>query len=174
MAVTSTYEGSLSLRLEALAKLAGDYDGLKRALVQINRTFAPAGGSAPTISGFLFGTATVTTTPTDVLLAHATDPLQGLGDATYPDGFTVAGAKLKGLWLRNNDTVDAVLVERAAANGLPVFDAAGDGISIPAGGEVWLYLPAGTAALSTGSNDALTLTAAAGTCSLEILAIYGP
>lgn len=172
MATTTVYSGTLTLKALARVAFSGDSTGGRTAEETINLIFAAAGGTDPTLSGFLKGTVTVAAG--DILLAHATDPFQGMGDATYSDGFTVAGAKLKLIVCRNAHATASITVSRAASNGLPIFAAAGDGITIPPGGFFCLYLPTGTAALTTGSNDALTLAPSAGSPTLEVTAFYGP
>ncbi len=109
----------------------------------------------------------------DLLLAHATDPLQGMGDAAYAPGFTVASSKLKTLVIQNTDSTDSITVARGAANGLPVFDAASDAITLAPGDFFIYHKKAGTAALTTGSNDKLTISVSAGSPTFEIMAIYG-
>lgn len=172
MATTTVYSAALSLKALARAAFSGDSTGGRTIEETLNLTFAAAGGSDPTISGFLKGTVTVAAG--DLLLAHATDPFQAMGDAGYSDGFTVAGSKIKLLIIRNSDATRSITVARAAANGLPIFDTAGDSVTIPPGGVFLFYLPTGTAALTTGSNDALTLTPSAGNPTAEVTVFYGP
>lgn len=172
MAVTTTYSGSLSIALRLAAALSGDRTGSEVASASDSLTFAAAGGDAPTLSGFLSGTATAAAG--DWLLAHATDPLQGMGDAGYSEGFTVAGAKLKLLYVKNNDSTNSVTIARGATNGLPLFDAASDSITLAPGDIFLFFKKAGGAALTTGSNDKLTLSVSAGAPSLTVIAAYGP
>lgn len=173
MALTTTYSGSLSLAIALRSAFGGDYSGGQEAEERLSVTFAAAGGTAPTLSGFLMGTADAAAG--DWLLAHATDPFQGMGDATYSAGFTVAGTKLKLLYIKNEDATNSVTIIRGAANGLPIFAAAGDGLTILPGGVLLLYDPAGlTAALTTTSNDKLTLSVSGGSPDLTVLCGYGP
>lgn len=139
--------------------------------------YAAAGGTAPTVSGWVRGTLLVEAAD-DWLMAHASDPFQDHGDAEYSPDFTVAGSKLKTLVVYNDPNADSpgdVTVARAASNGLPIFAAAGDAITLPPGGFLIWHNPDGTAALTTTSNDALTVTPEASTDpELEVFAIYGP
>jgi hypothetical protein len=163
----------LALQIALRAAYSGDRDGGEEARAALSVAFAPTGGTAPTLSGFLKGT--VAAAAGDLLLAHATDPLQGMGDARYSEGFAVAGTKLKLLFIQNNDPTNSVTIIRGAANGLPIFAAAGDGLTILPGGVLFLYDPAGlTAALVSGSNDKLTASVSGGTPSCEIICGYGP
>jgi hypothetical protein len=134
--------------------------------------FAAAGGTAPTLSGFLKGI--LTTAAGDILLAHATDPFQSMGSAEYSPGFTVASSKLKLLVIRNTHASISFAVARKSTNGLPIFDAASDAVTVTAGGCFVYYNPAGTAALTTGSNDALTITPVSGNPTAVLSAFYGP
>ena len=172
MATTYAYSGSSAISLQANVAFSGDYSGNQRAERAVTRTYAAAGGTAPTISGFLNGQLTVAAG--DILLAHATDPFQGMGDAAWAEGFTVAGSKLKALYLRNCDTTRSIVVARGAANGLPIFDAAGDSITLQPLGTYFMEWPSGLAALTTGSNDKLTLTPSAGNPLMDLMAVYGP
>lgn len=174
MAVTTAYAGNLTLDITGTATLGGDAAGTQRipALAKAI-TFAASGGTAPTIAGWMYGTGTFTGAVT-CLLAHATDPLVGAGDAGYSIGFTVASSKLKLLYIENTHASIALTIARAATNGLPIFDTAGDSVPLAAGDILCLYVKAGTAALTTGSNDGLTITpgSSGGTCT--IIALYGP
>lgn len=171
MAVTPTFSGThVSYPSFRIAK-SGDKGGADTYDEQVSVTWAVTGGTAPTGEGVLNGSLSVTGAQ-DILLAHATDPLQACGDSTYSEGFAPAGKKLKYLRIRNTHATASLKVERGT-NGLPVFDATGDSITIPAGGYVEWYFPAGTAALTTGSNDKLTLTPSTGTMTGEIIAVYG-
>ena len=104
---------------------------------------------------------------------HATDPFGTMGDAQYSDGLAPAGKRLKLLYLRSDPANTAsVTVVRAASNGLSLFSAAGAGVTLTPGGSlVWEDL-AGIGPLTTGSNDALTLTPSAGTPAVTLLAVY--
>ena len=172
MSVTTTYSGSVSLALRLAAALSGDRTGSEVATASDSITFAAAGGDAPTLSGFLSGTAAAAAG--DWLLAHATDPLQGMGDAAYSEGFAVAGTKLKLLYIKNNNSTNSATIARGATNGLPLFDTAGDSITLAPGDIFLFYKKAGTAALTTGSNDKLTVSVSGGTPSLTVVAAYGP
>ena len=174
MATTVTYSGRTLLEISLRAAYSGERSGGEEAEDKVSVTFAAAGGTAPTLSGFVEGVITATTTPTNILVAHASDPFQGLGSAEYSRGFAPASAKLKLIYFRNTDDTDSVTIARAAANGLPIFDAAGDAITLAPGEVFLLYRKAGTAALTTGSNDALALTASANTPEVFCILGYGP
>ncbi len=172
MATTNTYSGQSALSLSANVAFSVDTTGNRRCSRSVTHTYAVAGGTAPTISGFLSGQITVAAG--DILIAHATDPFQGMGDSVYSDGFTVAGSKLKALYLRNCDETKTIIIARGAANGLPIFEAANDAITLQALGTFFMEWPAGLAALTTGSNDKLTLTPSAGNPLMDFTAFYGP
>jgi len=173
MATTVTYSGVMRLAVELIGRFTVDTTGGRTAKTDQTINWSAAGGSDPTLAGFLAGTVSVAGA-TDLLLAHATDPFQGGGDAAYSDGFTVAGSKLKLLWIRNTHATGSLTVARKATNGLPVFDAASDAVTIQPGGIWMTYLPTGTAALTTGSNDGLTVTPSSGTVTAEVVVAYGP
>ena len=172
MAVTTTYSGTVQLAINFNCAFSGDRDGSEAAAYRLLTTFAASGGTAPTISGFLKGT--ITAAAGDILLAHATDPLQSMGDAGYSEGFTVASTKLKFLYIENLDTTNTITISRGTTNGLPIFNAADDAITLAAGDFFCYYKKAGTAALTTGSNDKLTIAVGGGSPTATIIAAYGP
>lgn len=174
MAIVTSYSGSLTLALQLLCAYSGERTGSEQADDRVSVQFDPAGGDAPTLSGFLEGVAAVTNTPTDLLLAHATDPLQGLGSARYSEGFSVASSKIKVIHFRNEDATNSVIIARAAANGLPLFEDDEDALRLGPGDFLTLTRKAGLAALTTGGNDALTVVTSAGTASLRLIVGYGP
>jgi hypothetical protein len=97
-----------------------------------------------------------------------------MGDATYPAGFAPSGThKIKMLFIRNNDATNTVTLSRGTTNGLPIFNAADDAITLAAHDFFLYYKEAGTAILTSGSNDKLTVAIGGGTPSCDILVIYG-
>lgn len=173
MATTYTYSGTRLLALHANVTATGDQQGTMEASVSTSRSFAPAGGDAPTVSGYLKGNLTVSGSG-DIALAHASDPLGSYGDSGYSPGFTVAGTKIKAFLFRNTDATNNITVTRKAATGCPIFGAAGDAVTLGPGDVLYLEFAAGTAALTSGANDALTLAPGAGSPTAEILVAYGP
>lgn len=175
MATTRTYSGALQFFPRFQMALSGDAAGGAETppTLRLAQTWNDAGGDDPSLSGWLYGEITVSAG--DILLAHATDPFGSMGDAVYSDGLTVAGKKLKLLYLRNTDDANSVTVARKSSNGLPIFAAASDAIVLSPGSS-FLYTDLGgdvAGALTTGSNDALTLTPSAGNPVLALLAVYG-
>lgn len=174
MALGISYSGNLNLEMLLGVAFSTDAGGSKTARRVIEIAFAAAGGDAPTISGWVNGTVSLSAA-TDLLLAHATDPFQGIGDSGYSDGFTPAGAKIKAVIIRaSTANTGTVKIERSTLNGAPLFDTANDSVTLQAGGLFVLTFPTGTAALTTGTNDALTLTPSTGTQAADITIIYGP
>lgn len=173
MAASYTVTGSLQISMQANASGSGDVAGTLQCSESDAFTFASAGGTAPTISGWVNGELSLSSA-TDLLVAHATDPFQGAGDASYfPPGFSVASSKLKAIRIKNTHASASCDVQMGASNGLPIFKAASDGLTLAPGDEFVLFIKAGTAALTTTSNDKLTLTPSA-SCTLEVTLIYGP
>lgn len=168
-----TYEGSLGLFLNATATADGDpVSGVHKLAQSLEAALAASGGTAPTISGFLAGE--IVAAAGDLLLAHDTDPFQGMGSSTYSAGFSPASSKIKALFIKNTDATNTITIARAASNGLPVFDTAGDSITLAAGDCFFYFKKAGTAALTTGSNDALTISVGGGAPTADVVVIYGP
>lgn len=168
-ATTYTFSGKYNMTLEGKLLFGGDKAGEEKVTATQGISLTPS--TAPTITGFLKGTFSVSG-GTDLLLAHATDPLQGAGDAQYSSGFTVAGSKIKLLYIEV--LTGAILtVARASSNGLTLLSAASDAIPLTIGDILQIYRKAGGDALTTGSNDALTLTPSAGTITGTIVVLYG-
>lgn len=174
MALTTAYSGSLQKVISFTNSFSGDRDGTEAAAYRIQTTFAAAGGTAPTISGFLKGN--IVAAAGDILLAHATDPFQAMGDAVYSTGFTVASSKLKYIYIEHTDTSgsNTITIARKTSTGLPIFDTAGDSVTLSPGDYFERLMKAGTAALTTGSNDGLTISISGGTPGALIICAYGP
>lgn len=173
MATTRMLSGSVLWEPKFRISFGGDFGGGQETpTLRHLETWNHEGGAAPALSGWLFGTLAVSSG--NLLLAHATDPFGAMGDAQYSDGLTPAGKRLKLLYLRSDPANSAsVTVVRAASNGLPIFSAAGAGITLTPGGKLVWEDPTGIGPLTTGSNDALTLTPSAGTPAITLLAVYG-
>lgn len=177
MADTWTGRGRLLLELEFLLRGSVEVGG---SLIigpggkwSISQDWDASGGTAPTFAAGFYGVGAAAAG--DLLLA-ASDPLQGMGSATFkPPGVTVSGAlKLKLFALRNNDTTNSITLTRGAANGVPnIFTAAGDGMDIAAGGVFLWTHKEGTAVITTTSNDKLTIAVSGGTPAFEILCLFG-
>lgn len=165
MATTVTYDGSLSIEDQFRALFTVEFEGSEVAKVASRSTLT-------TIAGFFKGAFTVAAG--DFLLAHASDPLQGMGDAAYTLNFTVASKKLAYLYLKNTHASISWSFARGAANGLTLFDAASDAITLKAGAEFRMadFTNGITSALTTGSNDKLTITPASGSPTGTIVAVY--
>lgn len=168
MSTTRTHSGTLKIDSVARVMQTGDEEGTLEGRHLKNVTYSAAGGSAPTISGYLVGTVSPAI-GTDYLLAAATAPF-----GAYAPGFVVAGTKIKEIIFYNTDTTYSVVVARKAANGAPILDATLDSVTLQPGAQFVLTFPAGTAALTTGSNDGITLTPSGGTPAVFILVKYGP
>lgn len=172
MATTNAYSGNSAVTLTAQAAFSGDTSGNRRASLSVTRTYAASGGTAPTVSGFLRGLVTVAAG--DILLAHASDPFGAMGDSTWYDGFAPASSKLKALLLKNCHASIGITVSRGAANGLPFLAAASDAFYLQPNGLFFMEWPDGLAALTTGSNDKITLAPDSGNPTMELMAVFGP
>jgi hypothetical protein len=173
MATTRVLSGSILWEPKFRLAFGGDFGGGQETpTLRHLENWSHDGGAAPTLSGWLYGTLAVSVGT--LLLAHATDPFAGMGDAQYSEGLAVAGKRLKLLYLRADPANAAsVTIERASSNGLEIFTAAGSGIILAPGGRLIWEDPLGIGPLSTGTNDALTLTPDSGTPAVTLLAVYG-
>jgi hypothetical protein len=173
MAVTNVVSGSLSLALTLRRVASGDESGTVLSQISETRNFGATASLPETIEadGYLYGT--VVAAAGDWLLAHASDPFQGMGDATYSGGFAPAGKKVKAICIVNNDTANSVTLTPKTGNPFLLLGAAGDLITIQPGGVFLLTIPEGSAALTTTTNDGITVAVEGGTPSLEVLIAYG-
>lgn len=167
MATTNTPSGTISLTASLFNTFTGDSTGNRSQQVSVTKLLDSV--NTP-IAGFFKGEAIAAAG--DWLLAHASDPLSGMGDAAYSDGFTVSGKKLTLLLIVNKDATNSITITRKTAAGLPIFEADGDAIIIKAGGIFMYFNPTGTAALTTTVNDGLTIAVSGGTPACDVMAAY--
>lgn len=102
------------------------------------------------------------------LSASATEDLDLAGSLTDVFGNTITFARIKLVMVTaaaaNTNNVN---VTRPAANGVPLFLAAGDGIPIrPGGGNIWWAPDSTGVAVTAGTGDLLTFTNSAGSTSV--------
>lgn len=102
------------------------------------------------------------------LSASATEDLDLAGVLASPFGATQTYVELRAILISaaaaNTNNVN---VQRAAANGVPLFLAAGDGLPVPPGGVFMWSCPAdGKVAVTAGTGDLLTITNSAGSTSV--------
>lgn len=175
MAVTATPSGSFSLSVALQNALSGDQGGTATLSASVARTLKVS-ATAPEIEvgGGWYGVATTTTTPTTIQLAHATDPLQGLGNAAPAQGYTPATHKLCAIYMENQSATVTVTVIAAATNTLAGCGWAASDVmwSLQPYGVFGGTFPAGSTALTAGSNDGVTLTASATTADVKIVCLF--
>lgn len=88
--------------------------------------------------------------------ASATDSLDLAGVLTDPFGATLTFARIKGLLIAaNSANTNNVNVTRPASNGVPLFLAAGDGISVPPGGLFTWFAPTAAGVVVTAATGDL-------------------
>lgn len=104
--------------------------------------------------------------------ASATDSLDLAGGGLLdPQRNTLVFARIKALWVRaqsTNNAANNVVVTRPAANGVPLFAAAGDAIALRAG-EVftWSSPTAAGVVVTAGTGDLIDFVNSAGTNSVD-------
>ncbi|HSL51981.1 MAG TPA: hypothetical protein VK878_23165 [Candidatus Deferrimicrobiaceae bacterium] len=105
------------------------------------------------------------------IAASATDSLDLAGGGLLdPQRNTLVFARIKALYVRAsaaNNAANNVVVTRPAANGVPLFTAAGDSLALRAG-EVftWISPTASGVAVTAGTGDLLDFVNSAGTNSV--------
>lgn len=113
---------------------------------------------------------------TRTLLASATEDIDLAGSLTDALGAALTFVKIKHI-LVNAATANTnnVNVTRPAANGVPIFLAAGDGVPVQPGGTfVWNTPTAAGVAVTAGTADLITITnSAAGTSVTYDIIIIG-
>ena len=105
---------------------------------------------------------------TRTLAASGTEDLDLAGVLTDPVGATLTYARVKLIYVTaaagNTNNVN---VTRPAANGVPLFLAAGDGLAVKPGGMfAWAAPDATGVAVTAGTGDLLTFTNSAGSTSV--------
>ncbi len=175
-ATTYTYSGQLTLAASFAVLFGGDTSGSASGSINTQSvTFATDGGTAPTISGWVYG-ATVIAAAGNWLIADP-DPFQGQGDSIFSPGFTMGTThKVKLFIIINNDPTNSITIINGAMAGTTLFDgSASHGTTVEPGGVHLTYDAAGTrsGALTTTTNDKLTLSVGGGSPSLEVLIGYG-
>lgn len=101
---------------------------------------------------------------TRTLAASGTETLDLAGSLTDATGQTLTFAKIKVVFFRAADgNTNSVQVTRPASNGVALFMAAGDGISLLPGGKfVWWSPNATGVTVTAGTGDLITVTNSAG------------
>ena len=153
----------MSVSATIKASVSGSQSGAKD-LGTVSFPFALAANSS-LADGTGAGQADVLFTDSRTLAASATEDLDLAGSLTDALGATLTMAKLKFVMIKaaSGNTNDVVL-SRPAANGVPLFDAAGDSIAIKPGGVFMWAVPGSGVTVTAGTGDLLTLTnSAAGT-----------
>ncbi|MEU1554002.1 hypothetical protein ABZ517_14955 [Streptomyces scabiei] len=105
---------------------------------------------------------------TRTLAASATEDLDLAGVLSDPLGASLTFARIKAVLIRAAaGNTNSVNVTRPASNGVPLFLAAGDGLSVRPGGLfLWVAPDATGVAVTAGTGDLLTLTNSAGSTSV--------
>lgn len=104
---------------------------------------------------------------TRTLAASATEDLDLAGVLVDAFGAALTFAKIKAVFITAapGNTNDVNLT-RPAANGVPLFLAAGDGLPVRPGGGVGWFAPGTGITVTAGTGDLLTLTNSSGTTSV--------
>jgi hypothetical protein len=106
------------------------------------------------------------------IAASATDSLDLAGGSLLdPQRNALTFARIKALFVRalsTNNAANNVIVTRPAANGVPLFDAASDALSLRAG-EVftWISPTASGVAVTAGTGDLINFVNSAGTNAVD-------
>lgn len=114
------------------------------------------------------GQADLLFSDTRTLAASGTESLDLAGSLTSAFGATLTFARIKAVIITaaSGNTNDVQLT-RPASNGVPLFLAAGDGLSIRPGGMfVWACTDATGVVVTASTGDLLTLTNSAGSTSV--------
>lgn len=174
MANTYVPSGQIQISPSFMNTVTGDETGALRPDISAYTLAFGATASLPAtaqISGYLSGNPICAAG--DWLLAHASDPFQGMGDATYSAGLVLASKKVKMLIVYNQDLTNSISLEPKTGNPLLFLAAAADKVTIQPGGILVLTIPTGTAALVALTNDGITVSVSGGTPQAEVLVVYG-
>ncbi len=106
------------------------------------------------------------------IAASATDSLDLAGGGLLdPQRNTLVFARIKGLWVRaksTNNAANNVVITRPAANGVPLFTAAGDSLALRAG-EIftWTSPTAAGVVVTAATGDLIDFVNSAGTNTVD-------
>lgn len=109
----------------------------------------------------------------------ATDSIDVAGALTSLLGGTVTFARIKGIRLRNSNAAATanttnLSLTRPASNGVPIFDAASDAITIGPDGEILLSNPTAAGwAVTAGTGDLISVINSAGASAVYRIEIWG-
>ncbi len=175
-ATTYAYSGHIDLNAFFTVLFGGDTTGSETgALTLQSIDWGADGGTAPTVSGWVHAAA-VAAASGNWLIADP-DPFQAMGDAIFSPGFTMGTThKVKLFAVINSDLVNSATIINGASAGTTLFDGtASHGVTVEPGGIAFIYDPNGTrsGALTTTSNDKMTVSVSGGAPSLEVLIAYG-
>lgn len=102
------------------------------------------------------------------LSASATENLDLAGSLVDVFGATKTFTRIKAILVKaSSGNTNAVQVQRASSNGVPLFMAASDGVALTPGALMLLVFPDATGiAVTAGTGDILTITNSAGSTSV--------
>lgn len=158
------------LRMEVSSTLTGTA-GLATASVPLHETY-----NFPLTTGTGANQADKIYSAERTLAASATEDRDLAGSLTDALGATITFVRIKVVLVKaDSANTNSVQVTRPAANGVPLFMAAGDGISLrPGAAFMWICPDATGVAVTAGTGDLLTFTnSAAGTGVTYRLTIIG-
>jgi hypothetical protein len=106
------------------------------------------------------------------IVASGTNTLDLAGGGLLdPANGALAFARIKGLWVRarsTNNAANKVVVTRPAANGVPLFSAAGDAFPLAPGAVFsWFDPTAAGVVVTAGTGDLIDLVNSAGTNAVD-------
>lgn len=115
-------------------------------------------------TGAGLGQADMQWSDTRTLTASATEDLDLAGVLTGPLGTTLTFVRIKGLFVKAAlANTNNVVISRPAANGVPLFAAASDAISVGPGGWFgWVNPTAAGVGVTAATGDLITVTNSAG------------
>lgn len=158
-----TLDTTLQLRLTG--KLSASLDvGSRLATVLADWGMTLADGAGASAANLIYQ-------DTGTIIASGTNTLDLAGGSLLdPANTALTFARIKGLFVRarsTNNAANNVVVTRPAANGVPLFAAAGDALALRPG-EIfaWMSPSATGVAVTAGSADLIDLVNSAGTNSV--------
>lgn len=150
------------LALKLVATLTGSLDLATPSVpLELTERYRWASGTAADQADRMF-------TDRRTLAASATEDLDLAGSLSDGLGGTITFARVKALLVRGADAnTNNVNVSRPAANGVPLFLAASDGIAVRPGGTfLWVAPDATAVPVTGGTGDLLTVTNSSGSTSV--------
>lgn len=150
------------------ASIAVDLAAKLTTTLDLQTVSAPGGLKAnhsfSTGTGTTVGNADMEWSDRRTIAASGNEDLDFAGSLTGPFGSTLTFARIKAFVVKAaTGNTNNVVITRPASNGVPLFSAAGDAISVQPGGTFVWVAPGAGVAVTAGTGDLINVSNSGGT-----------